>query len=340
MSSIVVAENKGQVHITLNRPEALNALTHEMVLEITRLLRQYASRNDIDSIVFKGAGDRAFCAGGDIKAVYFAGLKNPENTYQYFSDEYLMNWIIHSYPKPIISVCHGFVMGGGYGIAGNGSHLIINDNTRFAMPETSIGFFPDVGIGWKLARLGALGMYIALTGNIFDADCIMAAGLATHKVTVEEVKAILSNDFIDLNNLKITTKPKIQNLNEIESIFSLPSVDAIFQALERSNSEFATATLNILKSRSPVSLLVTFAHLKRSENEDFKTSLTRDLQLACAFFSDMEVYEGIRAQLIDKDRQPSWKYSSIFNISPVNIDYYYKFMDHSAYQLRFLKEIL
>ena len=182
MSSILTSENDNAIHITLNRPEALNALNHEMVLDITRVLKEVEARDDIHEVVFKGAGDRAFCAGGDVKSVYYEGLKDPKVAWQYFYDEYEMNKIIHAYSKPITSICHGYVMGGGYGVAGNGTNIIVDDTTRFAMPETAIGFFPDVGIGWKLARAGALGMYIALTGSVFDANMMIAAGLATHRV--------------------------------------------------------------------------------------------------------------------------------------------------------------
>lgn len=266
------------------------------------------ARQDIDEIIFKGAGDRAFCAGGDVKSVYYAGLKDPKIAWGYFYDEYEMNKLIHAHPKPITSICHGYVMGGGYGVAGNGTNIIVDDTTRFAMPETAIGFFPDVGIGWKLARAGALGMYIALTGSVYGADMMMAAGLATKK------------------NGDVT---EIDDRNDIEKHFSKTSLEDIWKSLESDNSEFATQTLDVLKTRSPMSLHITFHHLKMALDEDYEQSITRDYQLACAFFTRHDIYEGIRAQLIDKDKSPKWENSSIFNISPVDIDYYLQFSDDS-----------
>lgn len=330
MSSIVVSEKENSVYITLNRPEALNALNHEMVLEITRILEGLRGRGDVDTIIFNGAGDKAFCAGGDVKMAYQKGLEwlasdaGEENlAWQYFQDEYRMNAIIRHYPKTIISLCHGYVMGGGYGIAGNGDVIVACENTRFAMPETILGFFPDVGIGWKLARAGALGMYIALTGNTFDSDMMLASAMATHFLPCKEFE-----NFSPVKLKKNTNKIEINNREEIESIFSLDSVGDIMEALRQSDSDFARDTLVTLEQRSPLSLIVTFKHIRMAANEDYDTSIARDYQLACAFFSKEDVYEGIRAQLIDKDRNPKWKYSSIFNISQADIDYYFEFVDH------------
>ena len=330
MSFIVVSENNSYVHITLNRPEALNALNHDMVLEIIDLLKSYCDRDDIDTIIFMGAGEKAFCAGGDVKMVHQTGSewmkgdrKDSNPAWIYFRDEYKMNAMIYHYPKRIISLCQGYVMGGGYGIAGNGDDIIVCESTKFAMPETVLGLFPDVGIGWKLARAGALGMYIALTGNLFDAEMMLASGMATHFIPCK--------DFDNFNPVTLkanTDKIKIDNEDEIKSVFSLDSVRSIFNALETSDSDFAKETLETLKSRSPLSLLITFKHIKMAEHEDYDTAIARDYQLASALFTKEDIYEGIRAQLIDKDKLPKWKYSSIFNISQADIDYYFNFVDH------------
>ena len=330
MSFILLSEKLPYVYITLNRPEALNALNHEMILEITKLLEIYSTRNDIEVIIFRGAGDKAFCAGGDIKLVYNIGRnwlqsdrKKANPAWKFFADEYKLNALIHNYPKKVMSLCHGIVMGGGYGLAGNGSEVIVCETTRFAMPETAIGFFPDVGIGWKLSKAGALGMYIALTGNIFGSDIMLASGLATHYLPCK--------DFDNFNTVKLKTNADniaINNYEEIETIFSLNSVQAILKELSKSKSDFARKTLDTLLIRSPLSLLVTFKHIKMAKLEDYEAAIARDYQLACAFFSDYDVYEGIRAQLVDKDKAPNWKYSSILNISKADIDYYFKFVDH------------
>jgi enoyl-CoA hydratase len=231
MNDLLVDEKDGDVHIALNRPQALNALNHEMVAEIVRLLNVYKARDDIKNIVFRGSGDRAFCAGGDIKSVYFDSQDDAQKGFKYFADEYAMNTIMHTYPKPIISLCHGYVMGGGYGIAGNGSHIIVREDTKFAMPETGIGFFPDVGIGWRLAKLGAMGMYIALTGNILNADEMVSAGLATCKVSDGDFEdrclACKGEDLVRWISERSLLAQGIQNENDIEQIFNEGTLENI-----------------------------------------------------------------------------------------------------------------
>ena len=296
----------------------MNALNHQMISDVTGVLNKYKDREDIKNIVFEGAGDRAFCAGGDVKAVYYLGQDNPKSAMKYFADEYAMNAIIHDYPKPIISLCHGYVMGGGYGVAGNGQHIVVDNTTKFAMPETAIGFFPDVGIGWKLARAGALGMYIALCGDVFDADVMIAAGLATHKVD-----SVSNFDF----NMDVAVKDEIPNQKEIEDIFLKDSLEDIWRSLDQSQTEFSKTTLQTLQSRSPISLHITFHHLKLAKKETYHQSIARDYRLACAFLKKSDLFEGIRAQLIDKDKCPKWQSSSIFNISQADIDYYLQFSD-------------
>lgn len=292
-------KTENQLHITLNRPKALNALNHDMVKVIYKILLDYKDDPTVEAIVFKGAGERGFCAGGDIKAAYELGKQNPRLAWDYFRDEYEMNKLLFHYPKPITSICHGFVMGGGYGIAGNGSDIITDETTRFAMPETSIGFFPDVGICWHLARAGALGMYVALTGDIFDGDMI-------HQL---RSGGLSDND-------------------ELNDIFAKDNLEDIFHALDQSQSDFAVQTLKTLQTRSPISLHITFKHIHMARHETYNQSIERDYQLACAFFSQTDVYEGIRAAVIDKDRNPKWTHSSIFNISVADIDYYFRFKDH------------
>jgi enoyl-CoA hydratase len=300
MNCLLVDEKDGDVHITLNRPEALNALNHEMVLGIIDILIDVRDRDDVVRIIFKGAGDRAFCAGGDIKSVYHAGLKNPKTAWQYFADEYRMNAIMHHYPKPIISHIHGYVMGGGVGIAGNGSDIMMGDNVKFAMPETSIGFFPDVGMGWTLSRAGGMGMYVALTGDVFGGEVMqncLGQGVGDSK-------------------------------KEIENIFNNSNIKYIFKLLSESGSAWAEATLKTLQSRCPISLHVTHRHISMCKHETYDESIARDYQLACAFFSQPDVYEGIRAAVIDKDKKPKWSHDSIFNVSVTDVDYYFNFDHH------------
>jgi enoyl-CoA hydratase len=203
-------------------------------------------------------------------------------------------------------------MGGGYGVAGNGQNIIVDETTRFAMPETAIGFFPDVGIGWKLARAGALGMYIALTGDVFDADALCCLSRE-------------SGNLFHVIDKRSLPSQGIQSFAEINEHFSKNTLKDIFQSLENDKSDFAKTTLETLKKRCPLSLHITFLHLKMAENEDYDTAIARDYWLACAFFNGTEVYEGIRAQLIDKDKNPQWAHESINNVPQEVIDYYMQF---------------
>lgn len=341
MSDILVAEKSPLVHITLNRPHALNALTHEMVRDITAVLHKYRDDDAVEAIIFLGAGDRAFCAGGDIKMVHQTGSEwikhgrqGPNPAWRYFREEYEMNAIIRHYPKPVISLCHGFVMGGGYGIAGNGSHIIADDTTRFAMPETAIGFFPDVGIGWKLARCpDAIGMYVALTADIYGADLMMRAGLATHYVADDTIH--LLHKAKNLAEIEKILGAQLKNpvpapidYDAVKQHFSKGSLNDIFMSLQSDKSDFATKTLGVMNMRSPMSMHVTFQHLKLAAQEDFDTAIARDYRLACAFFGRPDIYEGIRAAVIDKDRTPKWQYQEIMDISQADVDYYLKFSDH------------
>jgi len=341
MSHILVTEKFPLVHITLNRPHALNALTHEMVTDITGLLYRYRDNDAVEALVFSGAGDRAFCAGGDIKMVHQAGREWINNGRQgtnpvwyYFREEYEMNAIIHHYPKPIISLCHGFVMGGGYGVAGNGSHIVTDDTTRFAMPETSIGFFPDVGIGWKLARCpGSIGVYVALMAGIYDADLMIRANLATHSVASNALALLHeARNMAEIEEiLAVHSKTHVSTPIDYESIkrhFSQNSLSEIFASLNSEKSDFSAKTLTMLQSRSPMSLQVTFQHVQRAGQEDYDTAIARDYRLSCAFLEQPDIYEGIRAAVIDKDRKPEWQHQEISDISQADIDYYLKFSDH------------
>lgn len=336
---IQVTEKYPLVHIVLNRPEALNALTHDMVIALTAALEAYRDDGNVKAVIVSGQGERAFCAGGDIKMVHLVGTQwikegrtGPNPAWRYFRDEFAMNALIHHYPKPVISLCHGYVMGGGYGIAGNGSHIVVCDDTRFAMPETGIGFFPDVGIGWKLARSpGHLGMAVALTGNIFGADLMMAAGLATHNVPyavflqieqaacLEEIEALLDRH----------SRPATDRHAATGQHFDHDSLDEIFIRLQSDKSDFASELLKTLQSRSPMSLHVTFRHLQMAAGEDYDTAIARDYRLACAFFSRPDIYEGIRAAVIDKDKRPVWSHKEIHDISKADIDYYLNFSDYN-----------
>ncbi len=308
--------------ITLNRPQALNALTLEMIRQVCGALRQWENTPAVKAVLFTGAGERAFCAGGDVKAFHRAGMayrrgdiSQPVSA-MFFAEEYSLDRQIFHYPKPTISFMDGIVMGGGYGIGGNCAHRIATEKTVFAMPETGIGFFPDVGAGFHLLRAPQnLGKYLALTAAQVNAADMMQAKLAEYFVPSDkqeeliaalagggDIKKILS----EFEGGKAEEGIFAKNADRIERNFNYPTLKKILKSLAEDTSPFALETLSLIESRSPTSVMVTAEHLRRSEGRSFDDVIAGDFILTQRFLERGDFYEGIRAAVIDKDRKPRW----------------------------------
>lgn len=338
----IICERFGSgVVITFNRPEALNALTLGMIRAIRAILATYKEDEGVKALVFKGAGGKAFCAGGDIKAVYHAGvgLTDPAQkaalAKTYFADEYRMNRELFSYPKPIVAMMDGITMGGGFGVAGPCRYRVATENTSFAMPETGIGFFPDVGSMYYLTRVpDRMGHWMALTGHTVNGANMMAFGLASHSMPSSKIEECIaeickSDGGVQavLERMHQSHAPKNETLRSVVKIitkaFEHNTVEKILAALDEPGHDFAARTAAIMHSRSPTSLKVTHAHYQKMQGRSFDEVTAMDYRLSIRFALGHDFYEGIRAALIDKDKNPKWTPATLAEVSDSVIASYF-----------------
>lgn len=308
--------------IILTREKALNALSLDMIQQSDSYLTAWAENPAVQVVAVYGAGEKAFCAGGDVRAVWDSHKAGGALPRAYFRHEYTLNRRVRHFPKPYLALIDGATMGGGVGISVHGTYRIAGENTVVAMPETGIGFIPDVGTTHVLSRLpGQVGMYMALTGARLGPADAVHAGLATHYVPSSEVLRIpdalvaVSTDtdmtaVIDrvLSDKAVDPGPApIAGLRErIDRCFAGDSVEAIMDALERDGSDWANATLASLNRMSPTSMKLTHAALRRAESMDFDDCLKMEYRLSQACMAGHDFHEGIRAVLVDKDKSPMW----------------------------------
>ena len=345
---LVAQKENGIITVTFNRPDALNALTLEMVRLLSSAPTRWEKDDSVKVIIFKGAGDRAFCAGGDVKATYNVGMRYRQGFADervitlFYAEEYRLNRRLFHYKKPTIAIMDGITMGGGFGIAGPCRYRIATEKTILAMPETNIGFFPDVGSTWFLNRCpGEAGTYLALTGNSIRADDAVWSGLATHRVPSANLSSFISaiekaiqtspaeaaiTEAIKPFNLPIAAKSELQtNATCINECFRHNSVEDILDALSGfGDGDWARKTGAILLMRSPTSLKVSLAHLRHAKSEDFDTITARDFTLAQHFMKGHDFYEGVRAALIDKDKAPQWVPARLSELSDTAVEKYFR----------------
>ena len=320
----ILYERRGAVvFVTLNRPRALNALTLEMCRAYEAELAAWAKDPEIAAVVIKGAGDRAFCAGGDVRAIWEGVRDGGSLPAEFFAAEYRMNRRVFHFPKAYIALIDGITMGGGVGISAHGSHRVATERTLFAMPETGIGLFPDVGASHFLPRLpGKLGLYLGLTGaRLKAADCLYAE-VATHHVEsialpeLEDalVEADWFGDAADVAGAVIGRftgdagePPLARQRAAIDRCFAGGSVEEILANLEAEESDWAAETLAGLKTRSPASLKITLRAICEGAQRDFDSVMTMEYRLSQACMAAPDFSEGIRALLIEKDNSPQWQ---------------------------------
>lgn len=329
----VVFERRGAVGlITLNRPKALNALTHGMCLNMKVQLDAWRDDAAISCVVIRGEGDRAFCAGGDIRSLYESGQAGTPYALSFYRDEYVLNALIKHYPKPYIAMIHGIVMGGGVGVAVHGSARVADETTTFAMPETGIGLFPDVGGSFFLPRCpGELGMYLALTGaRLKTADCLYA-GVATHFVPsaqwgnlVEELATgKTASTAIDMVAQKPGDTPLAARRTDIDRLFAGKSVAEILAALDRNGSEWTTGTAKTIRSKSPTATKLAFRQIREGKALDFDDCMRMEFRMVNRVVAGHDFYEGVRATIIDKDQAPKWQPARLEDVSDKDIDAYF-----------------
>ena len=323
----VIALIEGQVgRLTLNRPKALHALTREMCELMIDALVSWRGDPAVKAIMIDHVGDRGFCAGGDIRMIAESAALGGAEARGFFFTEYRLNHLLFVYPKPIIAFMDGIVMGGGVGISAPARLRIVTERTRFAMPETGIGLFPDVGGGWFLPRLpGKSGLWLALTGARLDGAECLDLGLASHFVRSErlgELKAEIIDDADaifgapELYSVDPGTALIAQNRETIDRLFAADTVEAVFADLEADGGEWAAKELATLKTKSPQSLKTTFSQLRAGgQLHDFAANMAMEYRLAGRVVATHDFQEGVRAVIVDKDNAPSWSPQTLSTVS-------------------------
>ncbi|MEX2127523.1 MAG: enoyl-CoA hydratase/isomerase family protein [Xanthobacteraceae bacterium] len=336
----VLFERRGAAGIvTLNRPQALNAFGTETVRAMRPQLANWASDRAITRVAIKAAGGRAFAAGGDVRAVY--DLHKSGRTIEaidFWREEYQLNAEIKRFPKPYIALIEGICMGGGVGLSVHGSHRIAGDRYLFAMPEVSIGFFPDVGATYALSRMpGRAGTYLALTGARLGPGEGIGLGLATHRVATarfpELLDALAADDDVDGTLAAFGTSPEPNTLASrmdlIGRAFSGATVEAILENLDREakgsgeDARFAGEQAAAIRTESPTSLKIALEQMLRGPKLDFAAAMRTEFRIVNRVARGHDFYEGVRATLIDKDNQPRWKPASLAEVSEEQVAAYF-----------------
>ncbi|UXN07581.1 enoyl-CoA hydratase/isomerase family protein [Bartonella sp. HY761] len=323
--------------IRLTREKALNALNFSMINALNNALIAWEKDDDVACVIVEGEG-RAFCAGGDVVAAYKAG-QSGQPLYSYFESEYKMNYRIGNFQKPFISFLNGIVMGGGVGLSIHGSHRIITEKTVFAMPESAIGFFPDVGTSAVLPGLpNQFGLYLALTGEkIKQGDCLQF-GLATHALHESDLAAFkqeLINSgnprpFLEANAVELDFDTPIETRNMINECFCAENIDEIFEKLQQkaeSGNEFAKNCLATLQKRSPTSLKVIYRQFSACKPLSLGDCLIIDNRIAKHMLDGHDFYEGVRAVLVDKDGSSKWQPSKLADVTNEQVEAYFSPLD-------------
>jgi len=330
--------------ITLNRPHALNAVSLAMVRELTRQLAEWETDPTVTRVIVASRDPRAFSAGGDVRALYDLGRAGRfDEALGYFREEYALNTRIKSYRKPYVALIDGIVMGGGVGISVHGSHRVAGDKFAFAMPEVGIGFFPDVGATWFLPRLpGRLGTYCALTGARLDGADAVVAGIATHRVPSARfpnlIESLCDADPVEESLAACAQSPArgaaAARRNAITALFEADQVEEILGALDAEgamqgpNAAFAAETAALMRTKSPTSLKLALAQMRRGATLDFAECMRTEFRIVSRVVRGHDFYEGVRAVIIDKDQAPHWQPASLAAVDPAEVERHFAPVAH------------
>jgi enoyl-CoA hydratase len=318
--------------VELKRPQTLNALTHAMRAAMAEAFPRWARDPEIYAVLVLSSGGRAFCAGSDVREIAAWGKNRRLDARRSLAAEYALNWQLECFIKPTVSLIDGSVMGGGVGISLYGTHRVAGEGYRFAMPETGIGLFPDDGVCWTLARMPhEIGLYLALTGDSVGPADAYRLGLVTHCIPAarfgEIAAAIAAADTVDpvLDDRHVDPGPGSleAKLPAIECCFGVGSVEEIMAALAAQTGAaqpWAQAVLDVLGRRSPLSLKITFHHMRAVRDMDLRTTLITDYRLACRLLEGHDFYEGVRAALIDRDGKPRWQPARLDEVSQAMVE--------------------
>ncbi len=325
----VVTRRDGRVgRILLNRPRALTALAVDLIRACAAILETWRNDPHVHAVVIEGSGERAFCAGGDIIALRDAQISGDRaSADQFFREEYALNLTIATYPKPYVALIDGICMGGGIGMSVHAPYRVATEHAAFAMPETAIGFFPDIGATFLLPRLpGELGLYLGLTGlRVTGADAVHA-GLATHftpRARLAALSEALARDGVAALAIFNETLPAFSLADHraaIDRCFAAATVTEIVHRLEAVDAEWSQAALKALRRVSPSALHVTLRALRRGRELTLKQALDAEFELTRTTMAQPDFAEGVRAMVVDKDRKPAWRPDRIEDVDPAAIE--------------------
>lgn len=344
IESEVLVERSGHIGVlTLNRPKAINALTHGMVTSIQSALEDWVSDDSVHAVLLTGSGERGLCAGGDIVSLYHDAIEGDgQASAAFWADEYRLNAAIANYPKPFVAVMDGIVLGGGIGLSAHASHRIVTERSRLGLPETGIGFVPDVGGTWLLSHApGELGTYLGLTAGSVRAGDAIALGLADYYVgsdrLAELMDSLRTTDADTAIAAVATSAPASPLLDQrawIDAAFSAESVPAILQRLRELPDVQAQAAADAISTKSPTACAVTLESLRRSrEAASLEYALAQEFRVSLRALKAPDFAEGVRAQVIDKDRNPHWTPGNFDEVDREVVASYFETLAHD--ELRF-----
>jgi enoyl-CoA hydratase len=332
---ILIGSDRAAARVTLNRAEALNALTTPMRAAMAAAFPRWARDPEIYAVIITSTSERAFCAGGDLREMVEWGRTRRAEAVRSLAEEYALAWRLECFTKPTISLINGVVMGSGVGISLFGTHRVAGEGYRFAMPETGIGFFPDDGVSWAFARMpDAVGVYLALTGRSLGRADAWRLGLATHCIPARrfgEICAGLAD--ADVVDTLLDDRHEDPGPGELEPLqpaiarcFERDTVEDILDALEAERGPtqaWAEGVAKDLARRSPTSLKIAHRHVRAARNFDLRDTLIGDFRLACRCLEAHDLYEGVRAALIDRDHAPQWRPESLQHVSETIVEGYF-----------------
>ena len=328
--------DNGIGYLTLNRPKAINSLNQSMVEGLRRMLTEWEQSSDVAAVVLSGAGERGLCAGGDVVAIYHSARADGVQARRFWYDEYLMNALIGRFPKPYVSLMDGIVMGGGVGVGAHANTRVVTETSKVAMPEVGIGFIPDVGGAYLLSRApGSLGLHAALTGAPFSGADAIALGFADHFVPhahLDVLRQSIAEVGVDQAIATHAVEPPPSELAAqrewIDECYAGDTVADIVAGLRDHDAGSANDAADLIETRSPIALSVTLEAVRRAATLDtLEDVLAQDYRVSSAALRSHDLVEGIRAQLVDKDRNPKWSPASLPEVSAADVDAYFAPVD-------------
>lgn len=333
---VLTRVDDGVGFITLNRPKAINSLNQTMVDLLSSVLIRWERDDAVRAVVLSGAGERGLCAGGDVVAVYHSARKDGVETRRFWRDEYLLDGQVGRFAKPFVALMDGIVMGGGVGVSAHANTRVVTDTSKIAMPEVGIGFIPDVGGAYLLSRApGALGLHAALTGAPFSGADAIAMGFADHYVPHSDLDAFTAAIVADgvesaLAHYAIEPPPSalVAQRDWIDVCYAGDTVEDILAALRGHETGPAQDAANLIATRSPIAVSVALEAVRRAAKlETLEDVLTQDYRVSSASARSHDLVEGIRAQIIDKDRNPKWSPATLAAVTAADVDAYFAPVD-------------